>query len=140
MRRERIMNELTVTQQEQTVNEEQKIAKVVAEQHAKQAHQQREEEEKRATMLKTIATHRELTVTQVAAAPDVLQSTELVKSLLGGFYAVSYIQVERLKVESIAGIYGICYTNCVSPETRKGAEGQNSKAKCPRCTEGQERG
>ncbi|XP_049904217.1 cilia- and flagella- associated protein 210 [Epinephelus moara] len=60
MRRERIMNKLSVTQQQQTDNEEQRIAKAVAEQDAKQAQQQREEEEKKAAMLESIVAHREL--------------------------------------------------------------------------------
>ncbi|XP_040003725.1 coiled-coil domain-containing protein 173 isoform X2 [Xiphias gladius] len=59
MHRERIMNKLTVTQQEQTVSEEQRLAKAVAERDAKQAQQQREEEEKRSAMLKSITAHRE---------------------------------------------------------------------------------
>lgn len=64
MCRERIMNKLTVTQQEQSVSDEQRIAKAVAEREAKQAQQQWEEEEKRATMLKSIAAHRDFMVTQ----------------------------------------------------------------------------
>ncbi|XP_033473552.1 cilia- and flagella- associated protein 210 [Epinephelus lanceolatus] len=60
MRRERIMNKLSVTQQQQTDNEEQRIAKAVVEQDAKQAQQQREEEEKKAAMLESIVAHREL--------------------------------------------------------------------------------
>ncbi|XP_078117974.1 cilia- and flagella- associated protein 210 [Sander vitreus] len=59
MRRERIMDKLTVTQQEQTDSEEQRTAKAVAERDAKQAQQQREEEEKKAAMLESIAAHRE---------------------------------------------------------------------------------
>ncbi|XP_063355556.1 cilia- and flagella- associated protein 210 [Pelmatolapia mariae] len=59
-RRERIINKLTVTQQEQAVSEEQKIAKAVAESEAKQAQQQLEEDEKKAAMLKSIGVHREL--------------------------------------------------------------------------------
>ncbi|XP_031153852.1 coiled-coil domain-containing protein 173 isoform X2 [Sander lucioperca] len=59
MRRERIMDKLTVTQQEQTDSEEQRIAKAVAERDTKQAQQQREEEEKKAAMLESIAAHRE---------------------------------------------------------------------------------
>lgn len=59
------MNKLTVEQREQTVSEEQRIAKAVAEQDAKQAQQQSEDEEKRAAMLKSIAAHRELLVTHV---------------------------------------------------------------------------
>lgn len=59
-RRERIINRLTVTQQEQAVSEEQKIAKAVAEREAKQAQQQLEEDEKKAEMLKSISVHREL--------------------------------------------------------------------------------
>ncbi|XP_073329634.1 cilia- and flagella- associated protein 210 [Pagrus major] len=58
--RERIMNKLTVTQQQQTVNEDQRIAKAVAERDAKQAQQQWEEEEKKAAMLKSITAHREM--------------------------------------------------------------------------------
>ncbi|XP_049450347.1 protein CFAP210 [Epinephelus fuscoguttatus] len=60
MRRERIMNKLSVTQQQQTDNEEQRIAKAVAKQDAKQAQQQREEAEKKAAMLESIVAHREL--------------------------------------------------------------------------------
>uniref|UniRef100_A0A3B4FEP6 Coiled-coil domain containing 173 n=1 Tax=Pundamilia nyererei TaxID=303518 RepID=A0A3B4FEP6_9CICH len=59
-RRDRIINKLTVTQQEQAVSEEQKIAKAVAESEAKQAQQQLEEDEKKAAMLKSISVHREL--------------------------------------------------------------------------------
>lgn len=129
MRRERIMNELRAAQQEQTVDEEQKIAKVVAEQHAKQAQQRRDEEEKRAAMLKSIAAYRELKVTRVAAV--------LVQSHLGGVLCgVITSGLKNLNLQ----LFDISNTNCVSPETRQGAEGQNSKAKCPRCTEGQERG
>lgn len=64
------MDKLTVTQQEHThrSSEEQRIARAVAEHNAKQAQQQWEEEEKRVTMLKSMAAHRELRVTQVAAA------------------------------------------------------------------------
>lgn len=53
-----------VTQQEQAVSEEQKIAKAVAESEAKQAQQQLEEDEKKAAMLKSISVHRELMVSQ----------------------------------------------------------------------------
>lgn len=56
------MKDLTVKQQEQSVGEEQRIAKAVAEQDAKQAQQWWEEEERRATMLRSIRAHRELTV------------------------------------------------------------------------------
>ncbi|XP_023142157.2 cilia- and flagella- associated protein 210 isoform X2 [Amphiprion ocellaris] len=59
MRRERIMGKLTVKQQEEAVSEEQRIAKAVAEQDAKQAQEQQEKEEKKAEMLKSIAAHRE---------------------------------------------------------------------------------
>lgn len=61
--RERIIDKLTVKQREQTVSEEQRIGKAVRERDAKEAQQQREEQEKRAAMLKSIAAHRELTVT-----------------------------------------------------------------------------
>ncbi|XP_022596635.1 coiled-coil domain-containing protein 173 [Seriola dumerili] len=59
MHREKIMNKLTVAQQDQTVSEELRIAKAVAERDAKQAQQHREEEEKRTAMLKSITAHRE---------------------------------------------------------------------------------
>ncbi|XP_035532491.1 coiled-coil domain-containing protein 173 [Morone saxatilis] len=57
--RERIMNKLTVTQQENTHSEEQRIAKAAAEQEAKEAQQRWQEGKKRAAMLKTINAHRE---------------------------------------------------------------------------------
>ncbi|XP_041663571.1 coiled-coil domain-containing protein 173 [Cheilinus undulatus] len=60
--REKIMDKLTVRQQEQTVSEEQRIAKAVAEQEAKRAQQQREEYETKATMLRSMAEHRELMI------------------------------------------------------------------------------
>lgn len=56
------MKDLTVAQQEQSVSEEQRIAKALAEQEAKQAQQWWEEEERRAAMLRSIREHRELTV------------------------------------------------------------------------------
>ncbi|XP_068185241.1 cilia- and flagella- associated protein 210 [Antennarius striatus] len=60
MRRERIMNKLIITQQEQTVNEEQRIAKAVAEQEAKRALQQLQDEEKMAGFIESITKHRDL--------------------------------------------------------------------------------
>lgn len=57
-----ITKDLTVAQQEQSASQEQRIAKAVAEQDAKQAQQWWEEEEKRAAMLRSIRAHRELTV------------------------------------------------------------------------------
>ncbi len=65
MRQERIINKLIVKQQEQTVSEEQRIAKAVSERDAKQAQQQLVEKEKRANMLKSIAEHREVMVTHI---------------------------------------------------------------------------
>ncbi|KAM4731502.1 LOW QUALITY PROTEIN: cilia- and flagella- associated protein 210 [Anableps anableps] len=59
-RRERILNKLTATQQEQAINEEQRIAKALAEWEARQAQLQLEEERKKSEMLKSIAAHREL--------------------------------------------------------------------------------
>lgn len=59
------MNKLTVGQQQQTEDEEQRIAKAVAELDAKQAQRQWEEEEKKAAMLKSITAHREKMVTHV---------------------------------------------------------------------------
>lgn len=65
MRRDWIMNKLTVEQQDKTDIEEQRIAQAVAEQDAKQAQQQREKEEKAAAMMESIAAHREFMVIQV---------------------------------------------------------------------------
>lgn len=62
-RRERILNKLTATQQEQASNEEQRIARALAEWDARQAQLQLEEERKKSEMLKSIAAHRELLVT-----------------------------------------------------------------------------
>lgn len=56
------MKDLTVAQREQSVSQEQRIAKAVAEQEAKQAQQWWEEEERRAAMLGSIRAHRDLTV------------------------------------------------------------------------------
>lgn len=56
------MKDLTVAQQEQSVSEEQRIAKAVAEQEAKQAQEWWEEEERQAAMLRSIREHRELSV------------------------------------------------------------------------------
>ncbi|XP_053296325.1 cilia- and flagella- associated protein 210 [Pleuronectes platessa] len=58
--REGLMKKLTDQQQEQTVNEDQRIAKAVAEQEARREQQLREEEEKRAAGSRSIAEHREL--------------------------------------------------------------------------------
>ncbi|XP_014900683.1 coiled-coil domain-containing protein 173 isoform X2 [Poecilia latipinna] len=59
-RRERILNKLTATQQEQATNEEQRIAKALAEWDARQAQLQLEEERKKSEMLKSTAAHRKL--------------------------------------------------------------------------------
>lgn len=56
------MKDMTVTQQEQSVSEEQRIAKAVAEQEATRAQQWWEGEGRRAMMLRSIRAHRELTV------------------------------------------------------------------------------
>uniref|UniRef100_A0A3B3USN1 Cilia and flagella associated protein 210 n=1 Tax=Poecilia latipinna TaxID=48699 RepID=A0A3B3USN1_9TELE len=61
-RRERILNKLTATQQEQATNEEQRIAKALAEWDARQAQLQLEEERKKSEMLKSTAAHRKLLV------------------------------------------------------------------------------
>lgn len=53
------MQKLAVQKQEDISNEEEIIAKAVAEREAKQARVQREEEERRAAMLDSIAAHRE---------------------------------------------------------------------------------
>lgn len=65
MRREWTMNKLAVTQQEKTDDEDQRIAKAVAEQDEKLAQRKREEDEKKAAMLESITAHREFMVTQV---------------------------------------------------------------------------
>ncbi|KAK5890262.1 hypothetical protein CesoFtcFv8_013798 [Champsocephalus esox] len=59
MRREWTMNKLAVTQQEKTDDEDQRIAKAVAEQDEKLAQRKREEDEKKAAMLESITAHRE---------------------------------------------------------------------------------
>uniref|UniRef100_A0A8C7LR28 Cilia and flagella associated protein 210 n=1 Tax=Oncorhynchus mykiss TaxID=8022 RepID=A0A8C7LR28_ONCMY len=58
MHRGGIMNELAAKQQEQTDNEE-LIAKAIAQQDARQAQQQKEKDDKRMAMLDSIASHRE---------------------------------------------------------------------------------
>ncbi|XP_069389012.1 cilia- and flagella- associated protein 210 isoform X1 [Paralichthys olivaceus] len=58
--REDLMKKLTDQQQEQTVNEDQRIAKAVAEQDARHELQRREEEEKKTAVLKSLAEHRQL--------------------------------------------------------------------------------
>lgn len=63
MRREKIKDKLTVVQQEKIDDEEQRIAKAVAERDAKEAQQLWKEEEEKAAMLKSIIAHRELLVT-----------------------------------------------------------------------------
>ncbi|KAI4873058.1 hypothetical protein NFI96_025480 [Prochilodus magdalenae] len=57
--REAITERLAVQHQEQTTNEEEMIAKAVAEAEAKQARHQREKDEKKAAMHNSIAAHRE---------------------------------------------------------------------------------
>ncbi|XP_029566959.1 coiled-coil domain-containing protein 173 isoform X2 [Salmo trutta] len=58
MHREGIMNKLAAKQQEQTDNEE-LIAKAIAQRDARQAQQQKEKDDKRTAMLNSIASHRE---------------------------------------------------------------------------------
>uniref|UniRef100_A0A1A7XT97 Coiled-coil domain containing 173 n=2 Tax=Iconisemion striatum TaxID=60296 RepID=A0A1A7XT97_9TELE len=57
---ERVLEKLTVRQQDQTAKEEEKIAKAVAEWDAKQAQLEKEKERKKSEMLKSIVAHREL--------------------------------------------------------------------------------
>lgn len=57
-----IMDKLTLTQREQGVNEEQRIAVAVAQRDAREAQLQWEEEERKAALLQSIAEYRELTV------------------------------------------------------------------------------
>lgn len=59
-----IKDKLTVTQREQEGNEEQRIAVAVAQRDAREAQLQWEEEERKATLLQSIAKHRELMVTE----------------------------------------------------------------------------
>lgn len=65
LHREKILNKLTTEQQEETAGEEERIAKAVAEWSARQAQLQKEEEERKAAMLKSIAEHRDHMVTRV---------------------------------------------------------------------------
>lgn len=111
MRREKIKDKLTVVQQEKIDDEEQRIAKAVAERDAKEAEQLWKEEEEKAAMLKSIIAHRELLV-----------------NCFKVLCVVIYV-----------GFYHTFNTNCVSSETRKGAEGQNGKTEQPRNAPGQER-
>ncbi|XP_048050569.1 protein CFAP210 [Megalobrama amblycephala] len=57
--RETIIQKLAVQKQQEISNEEEIIAKAVAEREARQAREQREKEEQHAAMLKSIAAHRE---------------------------------------------------------------------------------
>lgn len=59
-----IKDKLTVTQREQEGNEEQRITVAVAQRDAREAQLQWEEEERKATLLQSIAKHRELMVTE----------------------------------------------------------------------------
>ncbi|KAB5577245.1 hypothetical protein PHYPO_G00207690 [Pangasianodon hypophthalmus] len=57
--REAVFEKLSTYHQEQTKNEEERISKAAAEAEAKQDKQQREKDEKKAAMLKSISEHRE---------------------------------------------------------------------------------
>lgn len=59
-----IKDKLTVTQRQQEGNEEQRIAVAVAQRDAREAQLQWEEQERKATLLQSIAKHRELMVTE----------------------------------------------------------------------------
>ncbi|KAM9804427.1 cilia- and flagella- associated protein 210 [Neosynchiropus ocellatus] len=61
MKRERIMNELSASRQQQQTGEEQRTAQAVAERELRLALLQKEEREKRAAMMESIAAHRERT-------------------------------------------------------------------------------
>lgn len=65
--RERILNNLTTMQQEQTAIEEQRLAEAVAVMSMKQKQQQQEKERKKSEMLKTVAEQMEIVVTSVFA-------------------------------------------------------------------------
>lgn len=56
------MEKLAIAQREQEVDEEQRVAAAVAQRDAREAQLQWEEEERRATLLQSIAEHRERTV------------------------------------------------------------------------------
>lgn len=60
--REAIIEKLAALKQEQTDNEDERIAKAVAEREARQIREQREKEEKHKAMLNSITAHREITV------------------------------------------------------------------------------
>ncbi|RVE58004.1 hypothetical protein OJAV_G00204990 [Oryzias javanicus] len=59
-RRERILNKLVVTQQQQTLNEEKRTAKAVVELDERQTLLHQEQEQKKAAMMKAITDHREI--------------------------------------------------------------------------------
>lgn len=63
--RETIIQKLAVQKQQEISNEEEIIAKAVAEREARQAREQREKEEQHAAMLKSIAAHRESMVNEL---------------------------------------------------------------------------
>lgn len=100
------MDQLIAMQQEHKVTEEQRIKKAVAEQDAKHAQQQREEEDKKAEMLKSIAAYRESLVTQMLPR----QMCRKMRSHFKVFLVVC------------VGTFFFFLT-----ETRKGAEGQNGQ-------------
>lgn len=60
-----ILNKLVVTQQQQTLHEEQRTAKAAEELDARQALLHQEQQQKKAAMLKSITDHREIIVTCV---------------------------------------------------------------------------
>lgn len=117
------MDQLTATQQEHKVTEEQRIRKAVVEQDAKQAQQQREEEEKKAEMLRSIAACRESLVTQTLPHPMCRKT----RSRFKVFPSVCMVsQPPGLKTLRWH-VHAVFLT-----ETRKGAEGQNGQTKHPR--------
>lgn len=60
--REALVEKLAAFNEEQTINEEELISKAAAEAEARMDKQQREKDEKKAAMLKSIADHREAVV------------------------------------------------------------------------------
>lgn len=60
--RENIIEKLAALKQEQTNNEDERIAKAVAEREARQIREQQKKEAKHTAMLNSITAHREITV------------------------------------------------------------------------------
>ncbi|KAM4609460.1 cilia- and flagella- associated protein 210 [Polymixia lowei] len=104
--RDRITDKLITIQQEQTFNEEELIAKAVAEREAKQAQHQMEEDEKKAATLKSIAAHRE-SMRQEQVQRDMREhqkSLEMLQAKKEGdkiFFEKQHLKTQKMKEDRI---------------------------------------